>query len=203
MTEDLMNDLVELLRAANLSTYEINAFTVLVKSSQINGCPAREISQESNVPVGRIYEILDELESKGMIEVIDSHPKRYRSITFNKALDNLITHQTKENKRKISYLYQQAKMVESKLYNSEVYVKKEPAETFWTTAFGIQQIFAMYSKFCNETEDEILFNGFVNKGTLKILDHAHDFYKHIKNAVNRGVKVKTLWSFELDGKTLT
>ncbi|MFX1298369.1 MAG: TrmB family transcriptional regulator, partial [Promethearchaeota archaeon] len=85
MSENLMVNLIELLKSANLTTYEINAFITLLKS---NSMTARKISNKSKVPQGRIYEILDELKKKGMIEILESRPKKFRSLSLNKALNN-------------------------------------------------------------------------------------------------------------------
>ena len=60
MTTELIEQLREFLISTNLSTYCINAYLTLVTSSDLN---AKEISRRSKVPIGRVYEILDELES--------------------------------------------------------------------------------------------------------------------------------------------
>ena len=133
MSEDLMEDLKELLNDASLTTYEINAYIALLSSSKINPPTAKEISSGSNVPSGRIYEVLEDLEKKGLIEIIESRPKKYKAISLNKALSNLIDFQSKESKRKIRYLYDRAKILESELYDSDILLRKEPSKKF---AFG-------------------------------------------------------------------
>ena len=80
MPNDLMEDLSNFLNDANLSTYEVNAYIALLTSSRTNSPTAKEISFKSNVPGGRIYEVLEDLSSKGMVEIIDSRPKKFRAI---------------------------------------------------------------------------------------------------------------------------
>lgn len=198
-----MEDLKEFLNDANLSTYEINAYIALLTSSKTNPPTAKEISSESTVPSGRIYEILDDLNKKGLIEIIESRPKKYRVISLNKALDNLISFQSKESKQKISYLYDRAKILEYELYNSDVLIQKEPSKIFWSTVYGTQSILSLYVKYINQAKEEIIFNEFINKNTLKILPYAKSIYTALKEAHNRGIKIKDLWSFEYDNRPLT
>ena len=203
MSKDLMEDLKEFLNDATLSTYEINAYTTLLISSKSNPPTAREISYESNVPSGRIYEVLEDLKNKGLIEIIESRPKKYKALSLNKALDNLINFQSNENKRKIDHLYDRAKILESALYNSDVLVQKEPSKIFWSTAFGTKSILSLYVKYINEAREEIIFNEFINKSTIKVLPHARLIYDPLKRAVDRGIKVRDLWSFEYDERPVT
>jgi sugar-specific transcriptional regulator TrmB len=196
-----MESLIEFLNTANLSTYEINAYITLLKTN--DPLTARDISDKSKVPSGRIYEILEDLNKKGMIEIIESRPKKFRSFPLNTAFYNLISHQTKENNRRIAYLFDQAKFLEQKLSESEIYIKKEPTKIFWSTAYGWQSILSLYTKFCNETQKEILLNNFVNKSTLKILPYSHKFFIPLKSALERGINVKFLWCFDYDERQLT
>ena len=204
MSDNILDDLIEFLQAASLSTYEINAFLALVQSSQINWLTAREISTKSHVPSGRIYEVLDDLRSKGIIEVIESRPKKYQSLTLNKALDNLMTHQTNENKKKTSFLYQQAKIIETKLYDTNAFIKKEPSRIFYSSVFGTQPIFSLYKKYFNELQSELLLIGFINENTGKIYsDDDNFFFKGIRKVLKRGVCVKALFTFGFDDRPLS
>ena len=203
MSNDIMEDLREFLNDANLSTYEINAYIALLISSRINNPTAKEISFKSNVPIGRIYEVLEDLNSKGMIEIIESKPKKFLAISINKVLDNLLNFRIKENKRKLDYLFDRAKLIESEVFNSEILINKDPTRLFWSTIFGTQSILSVYIKFINESETELLFNDFVNRHTLKILKFGKLIFEPIREAVERGVNVKSLWSFQYDDRHLT
>lgn len=201
MSDNIIDNLSEFLKTANLNSYEINAFTALFTSSDL--LTAREISSKSNVPSGRIYEVLEDLNKKGMIEIIESRPKKFRSLPLNRAFYNLISFQTKENSRRIAYLMDQAKTIEQSIYDSNAFMKTESTKIFWSTAFGYQSIVSLYMKYCNETQEELLFNYFFNKTTLKVLNYAHALYEPIKNALDRGVKALFLWSFQYDERPLS
>jgi len=168
-----------------------------------NNLTAREISEKSHVPIGRIYEILEGLNEKGMIETQDSRPKIYRAKSFNLAFKNIISYINNLTKRKVSYLIDQAKILESDLYNSSLFVKKDPSRIFWQTAYGLDSIISMYAKHYHELQEELLFNDFIDENTIKVLPFTKKFFVGIINALNRGVNVKILWSFEHDTRPLS
>ncbi len=203
MSDYLLEDLKEFLNDANLSTYEINAYIALLTSSKVNPPSARQISSGSGVPSGRIYEVLEDLNTKGLIEIVESRPKKYKVYSLNKGLDNLIKYQSSETKRKIDYLHNRAKQLESDLYKADIFIHKEPSKIFWSTAFGTQSILSLYAKYINEAKEEIIFNEFVNKSTLKVLPFGRVIYEPIRIAIERGVTVRDLWSFEYDERPLS
>ena len=77
------------LEKIGLTSYEIRAYTTLIKDGERN---ASEISQNSGVPYSKIYEILGTLEEKGWIGSDDSRPTKY----FGKAPSNALE-TTKQN----------------------------------------------------------------------------------------------------------
>jgi len=200
MSNKLTYEVKDFLRNSNLSTYEINAYLTLLKSSNLT---AREVSEKSNVPTGRIYEILESLKDKGMIEIQDSRPKVYKAIFFNVAAHNLISHLKEDEQRRISYLINQAKELESKINNLGVFAKQGSSKIFWSTAYGWESIFELYLKRFNTLKNNLLMTGFLNENTLKVISKAKIFYKGILSAINRGIQVKYLWSFEYDERPLT
>ncbi|MBD3255171.1 MAG: hypothetical protein GF383_08755 [Candidatus Lokiarchaeota archaeon] len=202
MTEDLMEELKNFLNDANLTTYETNAFVALINSSKKFPPTARDISRESEVPLGRIYDILEDLHSKGLVEIIDSRPKKYRAFPVNEALNNLISYQAKQNKREIGYLYDRAKIFESELFEVESSITKTPSRLFWSTAYGMQSIFPVYINAIKNSTEEILFNEYVSQKTTKIIPRGALFYNPIRKAINRGVRVKILWNFQLDERPI-
>lgn len=195
-----MDELKEFLKNVKLSNYEIKAYLTLLHS---NNMEANEISKKSRVPVGRIYEILEDLKEKGMIEIQESRPKIYRIIPPNQALNNLISHLDDESHRKITNLSDQAKILESKLHKSNFMVKQDSSRIFWSTAFGWKSVFDLYLKKFSELQEELLMTGFIDKNTIKIIHFAEPFFNGIKNVLDRGIPVKYLWSFEYDQRPLS
>ncbi len=203
MSDYLLEDLKIFLNDANLTTYEINAYIVLLTSSKANPPSARQISSQSGVPSGRIYEVLEDLKIKGLIEIIESRPKKFKAFSLNKGLDNLIKYQSIQSKRKIDYLHSKAKLLETELYNSEVFIHKEPSKIFWSTTYGTKSILSLYVKHISEAKQEIIFNEFINKNTVKVIPFGKMIYEPLRKAIERGVNVKDLWSFEYDERPLS
>ena len=80
------------LEKIGLTSYEIRAYTTLIKDGESN---ASEISQNSGVPYSKIYEILGTLEEKGWIGSDDSRPTKYFAKSPTTALET--TKQSVEN----------------------------------------------------------------------------------------------------------
>jgi sugar-specific transcriptional regulator TrmB len=164
---------------------------------------AKDLSKSSNVPIGRIYEVLEELETKKMIEINDSRPKTFSTVPLNRAIYNLIAHQTREDERRSSYLYEQAKVLETKLYSSNIRMKVEPSEIFYSTILEPKQILKTHINSIYESQEEALLSGFVNENSMKLLSIADKLLDGIDHALDRGVQVKSLMSFEFDDRPIS
>ena len=139
---------------------------------------AKQISQGSNVPSGRIYEVLEDLNRKGLIEIQDSRPKKYQPIDLGQGLDNLISFQDKEGKRKTRYLFDKAKILEKEFDSSALFGDEKQ---FWTVIYG-DSIYSMYVELIDNADEEIILNGFLNERTLKILPLGNMFYEPLREA---------------------
>ena len=71
------------LEKIGLTGYEIRAFTSLLKTGEIT---ASWLSQQSNVPYSKIYEVLGILEEKGWVGSDESRPTKYFAKSPNSAL---------------------------------------------------------------------------------------------------------------------
>ena len=200
MSNEVIQGVKKFLNNVDLSNYEINTYLTLLKAQDLT---AREISERSSVPTGRIYEVLESLREKGMIEIQDSRPKLYRAFAFNQASNNIITHLKENHQKKFSFLIQQAKELESKILTSGLSIKKNSSKIFWSTEYGAQSILSLYIKKLNNLEKNLLMTGFLNENTIKVLPYGKDLYQGISNALERGIQVKYLWSFEFDNRVVS
>lgn len=202
MAESLSNEIKEFLKSAGLSNYEIRVYTMLLSSDNLT---ARDISRKSRVPAGRVYDVLEELRERGMIEIRESRPKIYRAISPNAAFHKLITRLNQESQKRMASLFGQAKDLEARIQDSEDFPKKDLSRVFWSTAYGAASAISLYIKKINELEEEVLMTGFLNEGTILVLRHpyARNFYEAIVNAQQRGVQIKYLWSCECDERPLS
>ncbi len=201
MSDSLIKELDDFLKSANLSSYEANAYLTLLKRDTLT---AREITKESNVPIGRIYEILQELKLKGLIEVQNSRPKHYKSLPFNLAFQNLISHIVYINQRKISFLYEKARNLESHIYNSDIFFKPVSSSTFWSTEFNLNSILSLFVKESRDLKEELLATSLINDNIIDLISFGKPYFQELREALNRGVEIKYIWSLEPNkGKSLT
>jgi len=64
MSKETLSEIKRLLKSIKLSSYEIKAYLTLLRFNELS---ARDLSQQSNIPIGRIYEVLTQLSDKTMI----------------------------------------------------------------------------------------------------------------------------------------
>lgn len=201
MSDQTIEEIKKFLENVNLNNYEINSYLTLLISSRI--LTAKEISKRSNVPTGRIYEILEKLDRLGVIETQQSRPKKYRAIKYNIALKNLISNIEKETQQRISNLYDEANSLESKILNSDLLNTQKSSKFFWSVVFGGKDITSFYIRRFDELQEELLMTGFINEYTLKVIPYSRFYYEGVKRALERGVKIKLLWSFEHDNRPIS
>ncbi len=66
-----------------LTEYEARAYLALL---ELSGGTAREVASLSRVPRTKIYQVLDDLHSKRLAEVIPERPKKYLAVPFEEYL---------------------------------------------------------------------------------------------------------------------
>lgn len=82
-----------LLRAVSLNAYEVKAYLALLKSAAIT---AYELGKLAGVPAGRIYDIVDSLMLRGLVEQKAGKPKKFAAIKPEVALSALLAKKNKE-----------------------------------------------------------------------------------------------------------
>jgi sugar-specific transcriptional regulator TrmB len=111
------------LRQFGLNEYESRAYLVLtIYGSSI----AAFISEHTKIPSSKVYEVLNTLKSKGLVEVSTSKPKRFKAIDPKCALSNIV-----EQKQILAEtLKQKTEHIVSRLIMSE---EKETSQ-IWSSA---------------------------------------------------------------------
>ena len=114
-----------------LSNYETEAYLKVV---ELGIAEASVICKQTRIPFGRVYQELNSLAAKGLIEVQNTRPKRYMARKPRLAFKTLLQ-QKRENMEK-----QLLKTIEATLQIEEIISKKIHARlqerTFWTTQSG-------------------------------------------------------------------
>ena len=83
MVEEVLNRL----REYGLNRYEGAVYLSLL---EIGEADAKEIAARSGVPLQRIYNVLEDLEGKGLVKATGGKPKRFLPVEPQEALENLI-----------------------------------------------------------------------------------------------------------------
>ena len=80
--EDPQSTAVEQLERFGLSTYAARTFVALAR---LGSGTARDVSQVSEVPRTRVYDAIDELHDRGLVDIQHSSPKRFWAISSETA----------------------------------------------------------------------------------------------------------------------
>ncbi|ELZ46353.1 putative transcriptional regulator [Halorubrum coriense DSM 10284] len=91
-TADPQSTAVEQLTEFGLTEYAARTFVAL---SALESGTARDVSRVSSVPRTRVYDAIDELRDRGLVDVLQSSPKRFRAIsaeTAGRTLEHELRH---------------------------------------------------------------------------------------------------------------
>jgi sugar-specific transcriptional regulator TrmB len=117
------------LRDLGLSEYEARAYRSLLRTGATT---AKELSRSSDVPMGRIYDVLNSLEQYNLVRSqAASRPKKYVAVEPETALDRLLDDKRRELREKAE---QYEEVVDELVDELDV---AQPVEgQFWTAAVG-------------------------------------------------------------------
>ncbi|MFX0172243.1 MAG: TrmB family transcriptional regulator [Candidatus Hodarchaeota archaeon] len=173
-----------ILERYGLTTYEFAAYKTLLHRG---ACDAKDLSENSKVPTGRIYDVTASLESKGLIDIQKySRPKLYSPIDPSNAIKNLL----ERKKEELETLTEQALLVEDEL---KTFHRTTPSESlFWKIGVGHDAIGKFNARLL-ETQKTFFFYGefFETKPHMhaqEILEEAEIFI----DLQSRGVPLKIL-----------
>jgi sugar-specific transcriptional regulator TrmB len=122
------------LRLLGLDTYESKAYDALLKQG---ASTAHMIAKISRVPSGKIYPVLESLESKGFVSFTAGRPKMYVAVSPEIAFENII----KKEKKRMDVLQQSARDIISS-YSKMQSLKQEKPQDLVESYFGHSTAFA-------------------------------------------------------------
>lgn len=164
---DEFAELTNALKDLGLTEYEAKIYITLIRLSSGN---VSEIARESDVPRPKIYETLNELEKKDLVEIQYGKPKRYRPTLPEVAIE------------KLAQKYREAKNKAIKgLKTLEKIETGRPEEIIWTLRGGeqiINRIQAMLSK----AKSEIIMGIPIEDLPL--------FIDHISDLCSQGIRIR-------------
>jgi len=175
------------LRDLGLSEYEARAYRSLLDAGPTT---AKELSRASDVPMGRIYDVLSSLETHSLARSQSaSRPKKYVAVEPDTALNRLLDD-------KLAELDEQAEQYETIVDDlTEELDAAEPVEEgFWTAAVGSKESVDLLVERLDAADDRVVMVASGSTAPFDIGDVGDLVARHLEAALDRGVEVSLLMS---------
>jgi sugar-specific transcriptional regulator TrmB len=173
------------LRDLGLSEYESRAYRSLLETGATT---AKELSRTSDVPMGRIYDVLNSLETKNLVRSqTASRPKKYVAVEPEAALDRLLEDKRAELEEEMSQFESIASELEQQLEASE-----PVDEGFWTAALGGEETIDLLVERLAAADDRIVFVAATPTSRFDLETVGKRLADEFEAALDRGVAVSLL-----------
>lgn len=175
-------EIQERLKMLGLSTYETKAYIALLSYGPAE---ANTISAKTQIPRGRIYDVLNSLVEHNLVESQESRPKKFRAVTPKIALKKLVKQRNKELERKSKQLNMLVSEIESTM--TEMMTSADE-NFFWIITKGNRENVDSFITSMAEVRNEILSYGELEAANLfnEKIDTA------LVRALRRNVKVMAI-----------
>jgi len=173
------------LRDLGLSEYEARAFRSLLETGPTT---AKELSRASDVPMGRIYDVLNALETYNLVRSqTASRPKKYAAVEPETALDRLLADRKRE-------LEQQAEQYEQTVdeLGAELETADPVDEPFWTAAVGATETAELLVERLAAAEERIVVVASARSQSFDLDAVGTEIAAELAAALDRGVSVSVL-----------
>ncbi|MFB6088055.1 MAG: TrmB family transcriptional regulator [Haloarculaceae archaeon] len=110
-----MEDIREGLEEAGLSSYQAEAYSVLLEQGVL---PAVDVARESSIPSSRIYDVLADLEQQGYVETFEREDKRHvRAVEPSEIVDGLRerSERLSDTAERIEEVWEQSSLLEHRI----------------------------------------------------------------------------------------
>ena len=175
------------LRDLGLSEYEARAYRALLDAGPTT---AKELSRASDVPMGRIYDVLSSLETHSLARSQNaSRPKKYVAVEPETALNRLLDD-------KLAELEEQAEQYEDIVEDltDELDATEPVEEGFWTAAVGSEESMDLLIERLDAADDQIVMVVGRSSAQFDIGDVGDLVARHLEAALDRGVEIALLMS---------
>jgi len=167
-TEDPQSAAIEQLERFGLSAYGARTFVAL---ASLGTGTARDVSQVSEVPRTRVYDAIDELHERGLVDVQQSSPKQFWAIsaeTASRSFEHELQHRTEVLRTALSEL--------------EPVERRAEQRGVWTVD-GQSVVTERVREFFASAEEEIVYMTVEDLLTDDLIDE-------LSKAAERGVSIK-------------
>ncbi|MFB6092871.1 MAG: TrmB family transcriptional regulator [Haloquadratum sp.] len=178
------------LRDLGLSEYEARAYRSLLRTGATT---AKELSRASDVPMGRIYDVLNGLEQQNLIRSqAASRPKKYVAVEPDTALDRLLERKQQELEEKAA----QYETVVDEL--ADELEASEPVDgQFWTAAVGPEEWVDLLVERLSAADDSLVVVAGEVSPQFDLGAVGERVTTELEDALDRGVDVAVLMAPEL------
>ena len=166
----------KILKKMGLSEYEAKAYTTLL---MIGPSKAGEISKESQIPQSKIYEVLDQLTFKQLVEILEGRPKEFKAVSPDIALISLL----EEREKEIENLKKEIKLIKKAL---EPFKLPEVSYGVWTIKGR------KWSEFFNKAAEMLARSRKYVYGVTRDYSRNAKLAQVVKNCIRRGVKIRLI-----------
>lgn len=173
------------LRDLGLSEYEARAYRSLLDAGPTT---AKDLSRTSEVPMGRIYDVLSSLETHNLVRSqTASRPKKYVAVEPETALNRLLDD-------KLSELEEQAQQYEGIVddLTDELDAADPVEEGFWTAAVGPEETIDLLVERLDAADEQIVMVVGRSSAQFDVGDVGDLVAQHLEAALDRGVEVAVL-----------
>ncbi|MFB6299548.1 MAG: TrmB family transcriptional regulator [Halobacteriales archaeon] len=173
------------LRDLGLGDYEARTYRTLLRTGPAT---AKELSRASDVPMGRIYDILNSLESDQLVRSQESsRPKKYIAVEPETALERLFETRRDELQAEI----QRYETIVEEL--TDELDPAEPAdEQFWTTAIGPEDTVDLLVERIQAANERVIMVASTPSSQFDIGALGDRIVSSLEAALSRGVTVSVL-----------
>ncbi|MFT4932919.1 MAG: sugar-specific transcriptional regulator TrmB [Natronomonas sp.] len=187
--ESILRDMASL-RDLGLSEYEARAYRALLNTGPTT---AKELSRASDVPMGRIYDVLNSLEQYNLVRSqTASRPKKFVAVEPSTALDRLLD----DKKRELEEMAEQYEEIVDEL-SGELEAAEPVEEQFWTAAVGHDESVDLLLERLTTADERIVIVSTSPGPQFDITAIGTAVVEHLEEALDRGVAVDVLMAPEL------
>lgn len=172
------------LETFGLTSYEAKVYYSMIPLGSLT---AKEVSDTSSIPFGRIYDTLTRLVEKGVIESQDTRPKKYKAIEPRIALKNLLDAKDQDLLR----IKEVAPTIEEKL--AQMYNNNSNESLFWNVALESETIEKHNQKILEAQHELLIYLNTPSVMTSHVQKELKFFIDALKEILSRGVIIKVLF----------
>jgi sugar-specific transcriptional regulator TrmB len=177
------------LRDLGLSEYEARAYRALLRTGPTT---AKDLSRASEVPMGRVYDVLNSLEQHNLVRSqAASRPKKYAAVEPDAALDRLLD----EKKRELQTQAEQYEEVVADL-STELDAGEPVDGQFWTAAVGAEEATDLLLERIAAAERRMVVVAGAPATGFDLGTIGEQVTNKLEAALDRGVEIRVLLSPE-------